>query len=48
MRVEREKRKDMGVGVIFLEQLYPWPEAELQAPLFTLVGEGAQPVVDAA
>ena len=33
LRVEREKRKDMGVGIIFLEQLYPWPEAELQAAL---------------
>jgi 2-oxoglutarate dehydrogenase E1 component len=33
LRVEREKRKDMGVGIIFLEQLYPWPEAALQAAL---------------
>jgi 2-oxoglutarate dehydrogenase E1 component len=33
LRVERAKRKDMGVGIIFLEQLYPWPEAELQAAL---------------
>jgi 2-oxoglutarate dehydrogenase E1 component len=33
LRVEREKRKDMGVGIVFLEQLYPWPEAELQAAL---------------
>jgi len=33
LRVEREKRKDMGVGIIFLEQLYPWPEAEMQAAL---------------
>ena len=33
LRVERSKRKDMGVGIIFLEQLYPWPEAELQAAL---------------
>jgi 2-oxoglutarate dehydrogenase E1 component len=23
----------MSVGIIFLEQLYPWPEAELQAAL---------------
>ena len=23
----------MGVGIIFLEQLYPWPEEELQAAL---------------
>ena len=33
LRVEREKRKDMGVGIIFLEQLFPWPEEELQAAL---------------
>jgi len=33
LRVEREKRKDMGVAIIFLEQMYPWPEAELQAAL---------------
>jgi 2-oxoglutarate dehydrogenase E1 component len=33
LRVERAKRKDMSVGIIFLEQLYPWPEQELQAAL---------------
>ena len=33
LRVEREKRKDMSVGIIFLEQMYPWPEAEMQAAL---------------
>jgi 2-oxoglutarate dehydrogenase E1 component len=33
LRVEREKRKDFSVGIVFLEQLYPWPEAELQAAL---------------
>jgi 2-oxoglutarate dehydrogenase E1 component len=33
LRVEREKRKDMGVGIIFLEQMYPWPDEELQAAL---------------
>jgi 2-oxoglutarate dehydrogenase E1 component len=33
IRVERAKRKDMGVGIIFVEQLYPWPEEELQAAL---------------
>jgi 2-oxoglutarate dehydrogenase E1 component len=33
LRMERAKRKDMGVGIIFVEQLYPWPEAELQAAL---------------
>jgi 2-oxoglutarate dehydrogenase E1 component len=33
LRVEREKRKDFSVGIIFLEQMYPWPEEELQAAL---------------
>ncbi|HWZ52197.1 MAG TPA: 2-oxoglutarate dehydrogenase E1 component [Granulicella sp.] len=33
LRVEREKRKDLSVGIVFLEQLFPWPEAELQAAL---------------
>ena len=33
LRVEREKRKDMDVAIIFLEQMYPWPEVELQAAL---------------
>jgi 2-oxoglutarate dehydrogenase E1 component len=33
LRVEREKRKDDSVGIIFLEQLYPWPEQEMQAAL---------------
>ncbi len=33
LRVEREKRKDFSVGIIHIEQLYPWPEAELQAAL---------------
>ncbi len=33
LRVERAKRKDYSVGIIFLEQMYPWPEAELQAAL---------------
>jgi 2-oxoglutarate dehydrogenase E1 component len=33
LRVEREKRKDMSVGIIFVEQLFPWPEEELQAAL---------------
>jgi 2-oxoglutarate dehydrogenase E1 component len=33
LRVERAKRKDFSVGIIFLEQLYPWPEAELEAAL---------------
>jgi 2-oxoglutarate dehydrogenase E1 component len=33
LRVERAKRNDMSVGIVFVEQLYPWPEAELQAAL---------------
>ena len=33
LRVEREKRKDFSVGIIFLEQLYPWPEEAMQAAL---------------
>lgn len=33
LRVEREKRKDMSVGVVFVDQLFPWPEAEMQAAL---------------
>ena len=33
LRVEREKRKDRSVGIIFIDQLYPWPEAEMQAAL---------------
>ena len=33
LRMERAKRKDMGVGIIFVEQLYPWPKEELQAAL---------------
>ena len=33
LRVEREKRKDTGVGVVFVDQLYPWPEEEMQAAL---------------
>jgi 2-oxoglutarate dehydrogenase E1 component len=33
LRVERAKRKDFTVGIVFLEQMYPWPEAELEAAL---------------
>ena len=37
LRVEREKRRrdgrDANVAVVFLDQLYPWPEAEVQAAL---------------
>ncbi len=33
LRVERAKRKLNDIAIIFVEQLYPWPEAELQAAL---------------
>ncbi|HZD49629.1 MAG TPA: 2-oxoglutarate dehydrogenase E1 component, partial [Silvibacterium sp.] len=33
LRVERKKRGDGTTGIIFLEQLYPWPEAELTAAI---------------
>ncbi len=33
LRVERAKRKAMDVAIVFIEQLYPWPEAELAAAL---------------
>ncbi|MGH9617947.1 MAG: 2-oxoglutarate dehydrogenase E1 component, partial [Acidobacteriaceae bacterium] len=33
LRVEREKRKDSATGIIFIEQLYPWPEDELLAAI---------------
>ncbi len=33
LRVERAKRNDTSVAVVFLDQLYPWPEAEMQAAL---------------
>ena len=33
LRVERAKRKVNDVAIIFLEQLYPFPEADLQAAL---------------
>ncbi len=37
LRVERERRrkegKDANVAVVFVDQLYPWPEAEMQAAL---------------
>ncbi len=33
LRVERAKRKANDVAVIFLDQLYPWPEAELAKAL---------------
>jgi 2-oxoglutarate dehydrogenase E1 component len=31
LRIERAKHKDSTTGVVFVEQLYPWPEAELTA-----------------
>jgi 2-oxoglutarate dehydrogenase E1 component len=31
LRIERAKRKDSNIGIVFLEHLYPWPEAELAA-----------------
>ncbi len=33
LRVERQKRGDSTTGIVFIEQLYPWPEAELTAEL---------------
>ncbi len=33
LRVERQKRGDDTTGIIFIEQLYPWPEAELEAAI---------------
>ncbi len=33
LRVERAKRKNMSTGILFLDQLYPWPEAELKAAI---------------
>ncbi|HTV05115.1 MAG TPA: 2-oxoglutarate dehydrogenase E1 component [Acidobacteriaceae bacterium] len=33
LRIEREKRKDSTTGIIFVEQLYPWPEQELTAAI---------------
>jgi 2-oxoglutarate dehydrogenase E1 component len=33
LRVERAKRKDTTTGILFLDQLYPWPEADLKAAI---------------
>jgi 2-oxoglutarate dehydrogenase E1 component len=33
LRVERKKRGDSSTGIVFVEQLYPWPEAELTAAI---------------
>jgi 2-oxoglutarate dehydrogenase E1 component len=33
LRMERAKRKESRTGILFLDQLYPWPEAELRAAI---------------
>jgi 2-oxoglutarate dehydrogenase E1 component len=33
LRVERKKRKDTSTAIVFMDQLYPFPEAELSAEL---------------
>ncbi|MGB6386436.1 MAG: 2-oxoglutarate dehydrogenase E1 component [Terriglobales bacterium] len=33
LRTERQKRKDFSTAIVFLEQMYPFPEAELTAEL---------------
>ena len=33
LRVERQKRKDDRTAIVFLEQMFPWPEAEMEAAL---------------
>jgi len=33
LRSERKKRQNVGTGIISLEQLYPWPEADLTAAI---------------
>jgi 2-oxoglutarate dehydrogenase E1 component len=33
LRVERQKRGLIDVAIVFVEQIYPWPEAELQTAL---------------
>ncbi len=33
LRVERAKRNDYSSAIVFVEQLYPWPEAEVEAAL---------------
>jgi 2-oxoglutarate dehydrogenase E1 component len=33
LRVERARRKDIDTGILFIEQLYPWPADEIAAVL---------------
>ncbi|OLE13861.1 MAG: 2-oxoglutarate dehydrogenase E1 component [Acidobacteria bacterium 13_1_20CM_4_56_7] len=33
LRIERKKKKDLGIAITFVEQMYPFPEAELAAEL---------------
>jgi 2-oxoglutarate dehydrogenase E1 component len=33
LRAERQRRKDLSAAIVFLEQMYPFPEAELAAEL---------------
>jgi 2-oxoglutarate dehydrogenase E1 component len=33
LRMERKKRKDDSTAIVFIEQLYPWPETELAAEI---------------
>jgi 2-oxoglutarate dehydrogenase E1 component len=33
LRTERKKKSDLGVAITFVEQLYPFPEAEITAEL---------------
>ncbi|MGO9539017.1 MAG: 2-oxoglutarate dehydrogenase E1 component, partial [Terriglobales bacterium] len=33
LRTERQKRKDLSTAIVFLEQMYPFPEAELKEEL---------------
>ncbi len=33
LRLERQRRKDTATAILFIDQLYPWPEAELAAAL---------------
>jgi 2-oxoglutarate dehydrogenase E1 component len=33
LRVERRKRRDTATGILFLDQLYPWPEADLRSSI---------------